>query len=59
MPYVNIKLVGKLNKKQKEDIVKGITDVLAKATGKDPDYTYVVIEEISGENWAMGGKLFG
>ncbi|MCK5283431.1 MAG: 4-oxalocrotonate tautomerase family protein [Nanoarchaeota archaeon] len=59
MPYVNVKLIGKLTHEQKENISKGITDVLAKETGKDPKYTYVVIEEVEAENWAMPGKLFG
>jgi 4-oxalocrotonate tautomerase len=59
MPYVNVKLIGKLTHDQKQEISQSITDVLAKATGKDPKWTYVVIEEVEAENWAAAGKLFG
>ena len=51
--------IAKIKYEQKEEVSKGVTDVLAKATGKDPKYTYVVIEEVEAENWAMAGKLFG
>ena len=59
MPYVNIKLVGEITKDQKADISKGVTELISKVTGKDPKYTYVVIEEVKGENWAVNGKLLG
>ena len=59
MPYVNLKLIGKLTKKQKEEIVVQFSDTLEKVANKPKAYTYVVIEEISAENWGAGGKLFG
>jgi len=57
MPYVEVKVAGSLTKDQKAKIVKGITDVLEKEAGKPPAVTYVVIEEVSRENWAKGGEL--
>ncbi len=59
MPYVNLKLIGKLTKKQKEEIVAQFSDTLEKVANKPKEYTYVVIEELSAENWGAGGKLFG
>jgi 4-oxalocrotonate tautomerase len=59
MPYVNIKLIGKLKREQKEEICEGVSAVLERVAGKDPEHTYVVIEEIAAENWGKGGKLFG
>lgn len=59
MPHVTVKLVGKLTRKQKEDIAKGITDILEKMAGKDSKYTHVVFEEVERENWAVAGKLLG
>lgn len=59
MPYVDLKLVGKLTKKQKKDIAKGFSDVLHKVAGKKKESLYLVIQEIKGENWAKGDKLFG
>ncbi|NPA52019.1 MAG: 4-oxalocrotonate tautomerase family protein [Aquificae bacterium] len=57
MPYVNVKVAGKLSKKQKEEIVEGITKLLEKVANKPPQATYVVIEEIDRDNWGKGGKL--
>ena len=59
MPYINLKLVGKLTKKQKVEIAKDFTDTLFKVTGKPKEATYLVIDEINGENWAKGDKFFG
>ncbi len=57
MPYVNVKVAGALTKAQKENLSKGITDVIEKVTAKPPSYTYIVIEEVDRENWAIGGTL--
>ena len=58
MPYINLKLVGKLNRQQKEKIAKGFSDTLFKAAGKKKESIYLVIDEVSGENWAQGDKFF-
>ena len=34
MPYVSIRVAGKLTKQQKEKIAKGVTDVIAEAANK-------------------------
>ena len=57
MPYINLKLVGKLTKDQKEKIAKGFCDTLQRVANKSPDQTYLVIDEVDGENWAVGEKL--
>ncbi len=57
MPYVNVKVAGKLTKEQKEKIVEGITKVLEEVANKPPSATYIVIDEVDRENWAKGGKL--
>ncbi len=59
MPYVNLKLVGKLTKNQKEQIAKEFSDTLLKVAGKPKDSLYLVIDEVSGENWSKGDKFFG
>jgi len=58
MPYINLKLVGKLNRQQKEKIAKEFSDTLFKVAGKKKECTYLVIDEIDGENWAQGDKFF-
>jgi 4-oxalocrotonate tautomerase len=57
MPYVNVKVAGKLTKDQKAKIVEGITKVLEEVADKPPSATTIVIEELNRENWAKGGKL--
>ncbi len=58
MPYVNLKLIGKLSKEQKAQIVAEFSETLARVAGKPSEHTYIVIEEVERENWAKGGKLF-
>ncbi|NPA41297.1 MAG: 4-oxalocrotonate tautomerase family protein [Aquificae bacterium] len=57
MPYVNVKVAGKLTKDQKRKIVEGITKLLEEVANKPPSATYVVIEEIDRDNWGKEGKL--
>ncbi len=57
MPYVNVKVAGKLTKEQKEKLAEGITKVLEEVANKPPSATYIVIEEVDRDNWAKGGKL--
>ena len=59
MPYINVKLAGKLDKKQKQEIAKEITDVMQRVANKPASYTYIVFEEVESENWAIGGNLLG
>ncbi|MDD5668907.1 MAG: 4-oxalocrotonate tautomerase family protein [Candidatus Omnitrophica bacterium] len=59
MPYINLKLVGKLTREQKESIVKDFADTLLRVAGKPKSSTYIVIDEVNGENWAQGDKLLG
>lgn len=59
MPYINLKLVGKLSREQKNKIAKEFSDTLLNVAGKPKESTYLVIDEVSGENWAQGEKFFG
>ena len=59
MPYINVKLAGNLNKEQKQEIAKEITDVMQRVANKPPSYTYIVFNEVSSEEWAIGGNLLG
>ena len=59
MPYINLRVVGKLSKEQKKEIAKQFSDTLQKVANKPKEYTYLVIDEIPGENWAQGEKFFG
>lgn len=59
MPFINLKIIGKLTKEQKEKIAKEFSDTLFKVAGKSKEHTYLEIDEVNGENWAKGEKFFG
>ena len=59
MPYINVKLAGKRDKNQKQEIAKEITDVMQRVANKPASYTYIVFEEVESEDWAIGGNLLG
>lgn len=57
MPYVNIRVAGKLSRKQKKKIVKGVTRVIAKEADKPESSILIFIDEEQRENIARGGIL--
>lgn len=58
MPYVNIKVTDEgVTQAQKQLLVQGVTQLLFDVLGKDPSLTFVVIDEVSTDNWGVGGKL--
>ena len=57
MPFVNIKVTNEgVSPEQKTALIKGVTDLLANVLGKNPATTVVVIEEVSTDNWGIGGE---
>ena len=55
MPYVNIKVTpADVTTEQKEKLIKGVTDVLVDVLTKKPESTFVLIDELSEENWGIG-----
>lgn len=59
MPYVNIRIAGALSREQKKQIAQEITDTLERVAHKPKSYTYIAFDELSHENWAIGGILLG
>ncbi len=57
MPYVNIRVAGKLSRKQKKKIVKGVTRVIAKEADKPESSILIFIDEEQRENIVRGGVL--
>jgi len=56
MPFVNVKITSGASKAQKEELIEGITKLLATVLDKNPASTHVVIEEIDPDNWGVGGR---
>ncbi|HEY3277943.1 MAG TPA: tautomerase family protein [Syntrophorhabdaceae bacterium] len=59
MPYISIRLVGKLTVEQKETIAKEFADALLRIAGKAKDKTNIVFDEVDPFNWAEGDRLLG
>ena len=59
MPYISLRVVGKLTREQKTAIAKEFAETLERHAGKPKNHTYLVIDEVTGENWAQGEKFFG
>ncbi len=57
MPYVNIRVAGKLTREQKSNISKGVTDVIAREANKPAEAVLIFIDEVEHGNIARGGVL--
>ncbi len=57
MPYVNIRIAGRLNREQKKQISQEITDTLERVAHKPTSYIYIAFDELPDENWAIAGNL--
>ena len=57
MPYVNIKITREgATVEQKEQLMRGVTQLLAEILGKNPTTTVVVIDEVDTDNWGIAGE---
>ncbi|WP_336082774.1 tautomerase family protein [Thalassospira sp. CH_XMU1448-2] len=63
MPYVNIKVTREggpdgtgPTPEQKVQLIKGVTDLLQDVLNKSPATTFVVIDEVSLDDWGISGQ---
>ncbi|MBW2148645.1 MAG: 4-oxalocrotonate tautomerase family protein [Deltaproteobacteria bacterium] len=57
MPYVNIRITKDgATAEQKAKVIAGVTQVLVDVLGKNPQTTFVVIDEVETDNWGIGGE---
>jgi len=58
MPFVNIKITNEgVTKDQKQQLVVGVTNLLARVLNKNPATTHVIIDEVETDNWGIAGEL--
>lgn len=57
MPVVRLSWFAGKSAEQKAKVAADITDSIARHTGTDPGYVYVVFEDVSPADWAVAGKL--
>lgn len=57
MPFVNIKITKEgATPEQKSQLIKGATDLLQKVLDKNPQTTFVIIDEVETDNWGIAGQ---
>jgi len=57
MPYVNIKITKEgATTEQKAKLIQGVTTMLQEILGKNPQTTFVIIEEVDTDNWGIAGE---
>jgi 4-oxalocrotonate tautomerase len=57
MPFVNIKVTKEgVTAEQKAKLIEGVTNLLRDVLGKNPQTTFVVIDEVETDNWGVGGE---
>lgn len=57
MPYVKIELTREgVTQAQKQQLIKGVTQLLVDVLNKDPRTTHIVIDEVETDNWGVDGE---
>jgi 4-oxalocrotonate tautomerase len=57
MPYVNIRITREgVTEEKKAELIRGVTKLLADVLGKNPQTTFVIIDEVDTDNWGVGGE---
>jgi 4-oxalocrotonate tautomerase len=57
MPYVKIELIEGASREQKAALVADVTRSLVDRLGKRPEQCFVVIQDVSPDDWGAGGIL--
>lgn len=57
MPYVKIELIEGVTREQKAALVADVTRSLGERLGKRPEQVFVVIQEVSPDDWGYAGRL--
>ncbi len=58
MPLVNIKVLkeDQLPPQKKAELIANVTAAVAETLDKNPAATWVTIDEVSTDNWGIGGE---
>jgi len=57
MPYVDIKITKEgTTAEQKSVLIREVTRLIEEILGKNPQTTFVIIEEVDTDNWGIAGE---
>ena len=55
MPYIKVQVTDEsVTNAQKQAIIKGCTQLMVDVLDKNPQTTFVVIDEVDTDNWGIG-----
>jgi len=56
LPYVKVEIAkGIASVDQKRAVIRRMTEVLVEELGRNPEYVFVVIDEVDTDNWGRKG----
>lgn len=57
MPIVRVEIArGIASVEQKQAVIRRMTDVLVEELGRNPEYVFVLIDEVDTDNWGRKGQ---
>lgn len=57
MPFINIRITKEgATAEQKAKLIEGATKLLVDVLGKNPQTTFVIIDEVDTDNWGIAGQ---
>jgi 4-oxalocrotonate tautomerase len=59
MPVVRVTWFEGKEAQTKQVVAAEITESIVKHTGTDPNYIYVIFEDVKPADWAGAGKMYG
>ena len=59
MPIVRVENAGQLSEKQRKELIKELTEVVVRVTGKPKEYVYVTLYEIEPKKFGVAGEALG
>lgn len=56
MPFIDVTMIEGRSDEMKEDLIAKLTDAAVQATGAPVETIRVVLREVPGHHWGVGGK---
>jgi len=57
MPYIHLRVAGKLTQSQRKRIARDFSETLFRVAKKPKNSTYLVVEEVPRDRWAVGERF--
>ena len=58
MPTINVQLFEGRSVEQKRAFVQAVTEATCRSLGCEPGSVDIIIQDVSRDNWATGGRLW-